>query len=579
MMLPTKQKSSYFQQLFIISIALITFLLITSCECEGTIEPSPPQKTILPTLQLSITSLTYDPITNYITCTIENKEKQPMAGKLILKITQGQNTDATIQGAMLKDGKYEIELDEAIPIAGSPLTKRFEVQWATQLTNEFTFQAIYVKEKVATPVGNPALVSCNQTLLLVLKELKYDTSSGNITCIIENQGDGDINDIVVHWQAEPPDVQITELGNAIQERVVGVVGKGGKTSTLNLGQLDFERNTSARLTFWLTRGKDTTHYSKQSVEFQLPPISLKLEAVGPTTLATEKNKVFKIKITTSEADKASVYPAPIQLHIKKTPANSSAKILYDSMETTSLLGSTLGDIWKEIALEVSPDTEQTVAFAVQLIYGGEDKGEVKFLWYKEVVQTAFAAVKQDNLKALEDFLAVPGNLAKINDPDPDTGHTLLTQTILSLGDQGWEFIDLLLDKGAQINLLDTTGFNPLHTAITHDSKQITNHLLVKNTINIGIVTDNSANTPLHLAAYYGREKTMEQLLEKLRTNITTGKPTILNAQNKDRQTALQIAIEKKHYKIAQQLVAATATHTKEMADEITNELNKLTKIN
>jgi len=588
MMLPTNQKGFSFQQSSIIIIAFITFLHFTSCECDGVIKPSsnkpeevtPPQP---PAPQLSITSLAYDSVTNLITCIIQNQDKQFRSGKLILQITPGQDTDAAIQEVAGKDGKYEIEFNEAIPAAGSPLTKDFTVEWHTKLTSEFTFQVIYATEKVALPIGSPVLVSCHRSVFL-LKDLAYNQNSGDVTCTIENQGKEDIADIVVHWETETPGVQITKSTSIVQEMTVGPVREETSQSIDSLGQLDFGKNASALFTFWLTRGSDDTRYSEQPVNFQLPvlPVSLQLVAIGPTSLETEANKVFKIKIQQG-TDSNTVYPALTQLHIKKNSADSTAKILYSAIEATSLLGSELGDVWEEIALEVDPGTERTVVFSVQLTYGGQDKGELKFYWYKEVGQAAFEAafeaVKEKNLEALKKFLDSPDNLKKINASDPQTGHTLLTQTIESLGDQGWEFVNVLLDKGAQVNSLDNTGFNPLHTAITHildDHAQITNRFLAADSINIGITTD-TGNTPLHLAAYYGREATMKQLLNKLSTNIKD-KTTILNQKNSGGKTALQLAVENKHDNIAQQLLLAGADksiNTDQMSEEMKNKLTEL----
>jgi hypothetical protein len=171
-MLSTHQKSFSSRPLCILIIALITFLHFTACECDSIIEPGPNQPPQItppqpPTPQLNITSLTYDPATNLITCIIQNQGKQSISGKLIWQITPTQDTDATIQGAALKDGKYEIASNEAIPIAGSSSKQDFTVEWKAKLTSEFTFQAIYGNVQVATPVGRRAPVSWSRSVWLV----------------------------------------------------------------------------------------------------------------------------------------------------------------------------------------------------------------------------------------------------------------------------------------------------------------------------------------------------------------------------------------------------------------------------
>lgn len=575
MMLSTNQNPSYFHQLFMTLIALLALLHLTACGSDDLMDPSPhqPPRTASsrpPVPQLRITSLKYDSMTNLITCRLQNQGSQLINDKLMLEIIPSQDTDATIQGTVLENKKHIIALDEEINIAGASCTKDFAVVWNTKLTSEFTFQISYATIKnITVPVGNPVIVSCNRPVC-IFKDLAYNQSCGSVTGTIENQGKETLDHIVVHWQAETPGTQLMQSGNMVQAMSVGAVPGESCQNIDNLGQLHFGKHANAAFTFWLTHGSNPTHYSEQSVTFQLPilPVQMKLEAVGPTVLKTEANRIFKMKIQQG-ADSNTIYPALVQIQIKKAVVDSS-KILYNSKEVTTLLGGDLADSWENISLEVDPGTEKTVLFAVHLTYAGQDQGEVKLAWYQDTAVAMFQAIAEKDLGALKRFLAQPDNLTKIDASDPLTGHTLLTQTIASLGDQGWEFVEVLLKHGAQVNILDANGVNPLHMAISHipdDNAQVTKRLIGADSINIGIVTA-SGDTPLHLAADHGKEQTMKLLLDKLSMNIKD-KPTILHQKNSAGKTALQLALEKNHANVAKQLAIAGA-----QADQLSPELQE-----
>ena len=127
-----------------------------------------------------------------------------------------------------------------------------------------------------------------------------------------------------------------------------------------------------------------------------------------------------------------------------------------------------------------------------------------------------------------------------------------------------EIVDLLISKGADLNVESKEGDTPLHKAMFWGTPEIV-EALVDNNANLG-VSNSEGQTPLHLAAYWGREKFIDIILKKT---------VDVNAKDQDLNTPLHLFLQKlpefycskdKIRKIAQALLekgASVRTENKE----------------
>ncbi len=111
------------------------------------------------------------------------------------------------------------------------------------------------------------------------------------------------------------------------------------------------------------------------------------------------------------------------------------------------------------------------------------------------------------------------------------GKTPLHQSLTGGND---EIIELLIERGSDVNVPDNTGLTPLHIAawwsVTARAKILIDHGATVN------ATDKFGDTPLHTAAMHGRGKMCQFL-------IASG--ASLNAKNLDGQTSLDLAKREK----------------------------------
>ena len=96
---------------------------------------------------------------------------------------------------------------------------------------------------------------------------------------------------------------------------------------------------------------------------------------------------------------------------------------------------------------------------------------------------------------------------------------------------GREMVELLIEKGANINMVSEDGPTLLHYAAAFSDKREVVELLIKEGANVDAVDDNG-NTPLFSAALSGKREMVELLIEK-RANV--------DAVNKVKNTPLHAA--------------------------------------
>ncbi len=117
----------------------------------------------------------------------------------------------------------------------------------------------------------------------------------------------------------------------------------------------------------------------------------------------------------------------------------------------------------------------------------------------------------------------------------------------------FEITELLLEKGADIEATELFGRTPLHFAAEEGQKELTELLLEK-----GADTEarnSRGNTPLHIASREGHKEIAEMLLEKGANNI--------EAKDKEGRTPHQIALENGHDELAEFLLAKGANKAKD----------------
>lgn len=169
--------------------------------------------------------------------------------------------------------------------------------------------------------------------------------------------------------------------------------------------------------------------------------------------------------------------------------------------------------------------------------------------------------------------------ASLNGTDGDHGESMLKTTpaaILDLGknliqyakDDNVEGVAEMMAKGMMFKTpqnskkslafisgapfsSDWLGMTPIHYAVVNNSIPIT-EVLLNAGVNVDVKTKVD-RTPLHLAAYYGRDEIAEMIL-------SSGK-CMVNAKDFFRMTALHWAVEKRHKSIVRMLLRFDADPT------------------
>lgn len=128
----------------------------------------------------------------------------------------------------------------------------------------------------------------------------------------------------------------------------------------------------------------------------------------------------------------------------------------------------------------------------------------------------FAAASMDNKEFLERLLSKGVDINQIN---TNTGNNVI-HYLLQL-DVDEKQIELLIEKGANLNLKNKIGYTPLIQSITQKKINQAKFLITKEADLQ--VNDNKDASPLHWAAFYGLEEVVDLLMAKgAKVNIQTG---------------------------------------------------------
>ena len=143
------------------------------------------------------------------------------------------------------------------------------------------------------------------------------------------------------------------------------------------------------------------------------------------------------------------------------------------------------------------------------------------------------AVEKGNIEAVKQHIAAGTD---VNAMGGMSGGTPLTFAAIE-GHK--EIVELLIAKGADVEVADLLSATPLHRAASWGHKEIAELLITKGA-NVN-AEDKWGNTPLHLAAYKGHKENVKLLIAK---------GADVNAKNEDGETPLDDAVRYKQTEIA-----------------------------
>ncbi len=143
------------------------------------------------------------------------------------------------------------------------------------------------------------------------------------------------------------------------------------------------------------------------------------------------------------------------------------------------------------------------------------------------------AVEKGNIEAVKQHIAAGTD---VNAMGGMSGGTPLTFAAIE-GHK--EIVELLIAKGADVEVADLLSATPLHRAASWGHKEIAELLITKGA-NVN-AEDKWGNTPLHLAAYKGHKENVKLLIAK---------GADVNAKNEDGETPLDDAVRYKQTELA-----------------------------
>ncbi len=148
------------------------------------------------------------------------------------------------------------------------------------------------------------------------------------------------------------------------------------------------------------------------------------------------------------------------------------------------------------------------------------------------------------------------SLVDVNAPIPPHGSS--TPFIAAVEYGYMEFVELMLKRGAGVNVADSTGRTPLMISISKRHSDITNLILSNDAVDVNATRSDSGDSVMHYAAQYARSETIEKLVLR-GANVNRG--------NKDGITPLMVAMT---YERAEEPVLVMLKHNADVNAKCNN---------
>ena len=148
--------------------------------------------------------------------------------------------------------------------------------------------------------------------------------------------------------------------------------------------------------------------------------------------------------------------------------------------------------------------------------------------------TIFSMIDHGDIESLESYLNSPEVDLTVKD---SIGETPLH---VAVENNNYQIVQLLLEHGADVNILDDYNDTPLHLASAKDLNISIVQLLLEHGADVEIRENRNGDTPLHLASYNGNYQIVQLLLEH-GANV--------DSRDFEENTPLHQASINKHYSI------------------------------
>lgn len=226
--------------------------------------------------------------------TITNRGDKPSEpGKLKLKINRIIGNSATIMGASERElGSYELSLPESIPVDEQGITKALTIHPGMDKQAVFICQLVYPEKGQERLIGEVLAVNWEKGAPLLIQDITYDKSTGDILYSVVNQSEQRIEGIKLNYACKNSGVKVdSDLLNLNEVKLVslGSLATGAQVLNKKLGKLNFGGNQHVEFDFWLSYPDSPNECTKKSRTFTAVDIQL---AIHNLYHDTERNSII-----------------------------------------------------------------------------------------------------------------------------------------------------------------------------------------------------------------------------------------------------------------------------------------------
>jgi ankyrin repeat protein len=360
--------------------------------------------------------------------------------------------------------------------------------------------------------------------------------------------------------AEKVQLRYTNISEDAADKTVLLDDK--ETKTLNLGDmaggrstgekslvLNFKAATQATFKFEVLCQGIVVATATKEQKFSIKVPRLKITPVGPTFLVGNNHTItFKVEPEDPqeeiELDKLRLSINPLIIGDPRTAIGNSAKIFYKGLEAINdINGGDIEGLNQNIPLTIRPGGVSKAAFSIQLLYGGIPLGSRQtFIWTTDstATPTLCEAAELDDIELLKQLLNTGGVDVNATNENGVTALHIYAQK------NNPEAIQLLVDKGADINMVRHDPYDPvyhttpLNIAARCGDQAVVNQFLKTPGINVNF-KDSKGKTPLHsLLGTPGNKTTVETIRQLI------AKGADVNATNNTGDTPLHYVASQLH---------------------------------